>query len=285
MCKHKLHLAAIAVALLASARAGATSKQPAASSNQGDEEAADLAPGDQGAELADRRAARAYGLLPFALPPRLGDQLVTSHFWAGYEGGPRGAVGEAVVDGTITPYLALRVGASSSDLWGRPTAMLGARLRILREGAAPLDLGVGVVYQPQSIRGDGIVTGIVSLGKTVGRLSSQATFGYGQDPEGDDGLGVASLGGVFSVSERVHVGIQGRARAQLWSTDRKFANLEQPLMDFSVGPLFAYSLGAFDVMVHGGVAGLMLRAPPEIGGERARLQLGPVALLGLGVTL
>ena len=86
----------------------------------------------------------------------MGDQVVTGHFWGGYDGGARGAVGEAVVDGRIPRFVALRVGATSSDLWGHSTAILGARLGLLREGTAPLDLGVGVFYQPQSIRGDGI---------------------------------------------------------------------------------------------------------------------------------
>jgi hypothetical protein len=177
------------------------------------------------------------------------------------------------------------VGATSSDLWGRSTAILGARLGILREGTAPLDLAVGAVYQPQSIRGDGIITATVSLGKKIGRLSSQATFGYGQDPEADDGQGMTSLGAVFRVGERAHVGIQSRARVQLWTTDQKFVNLEQPMMDFTAGPLLAYSVGPFDLIAHGGIAGLMLEAPPGAVGERTRLQLGPLVMLGVGAAL
>src|SRR4029077_9352084 len=115
--------------------------------------------------------------------------------------------------------------------------------------------------------------------------SSQASFGYGQDPEGDDGLGVTSLGGTFRVTERVNAGLQSRARVQLWSADKKFANLDQPVMDFTVGPLLAYSLGPFDVIAHGGIAGLMLKAPPEAPGERTRLQLGPLLMLGIGAAL
>jgi hypothetical protein len=276
MCK--LALSLVAISLAAAARAGATSGQA-----EGSE--AGVAPADEAAKLDARRTARAYEILPFSVSPRVGDQLVTGRFWGGYDGGARGAMGEAVVDGRVSRFLVLRVGASSSDLWGRPTATLGARLGVLREGAAPFDLGVGVFYQPQSIRGDGLVTGTVCLGKTIGSLSSEASFGYGQDPEGDDGVGVTSLGGLLRVTERVHAGIQSRARLQLWSKDRKSATLEQPVMDFSAGPLLAYSAGRFDIMAHGGIAGLLLEAPPGTVGERAKLQLGPMVMLGIGTAL
>jgi len=96
---------------------------------------------------------------------------------------------------------------------------------------------------------------------------------------------VTSLGAVFNVSERVHVGVDGRARIRLWSTDRKFESLEQPLMDFAAGPLLAYSLGAFDIEAHGGIAGLMLQAPPRAAGEPTRIELGPLLMLGVGTTL
>ena len=280
----RIALQVVAVSLVAatSVRAGATSSRGSASES---EEEADAAPADETSTLDAARTARAYTLMPFAMSPRVGDQVVTGHVWGGYDGGSRGAVGEAVVDGRVSRSLALRVGATSSNLWGRSTAMLGARLGLLREGGAPLDLGVGVVYQPQSIRGDGIVTATVSLGKTIGRLSSQASFGYGQDPEGDDGLGVTSVGAIFRASERIHLGIDGRARAQLWSTDKKFASLEQPIMDFTAGPLLAYALGRFDIIAYGGIAGLMLKAPPELAGDRTRLQLGPLAMLGVGAAL
>jgi hypothetical protein len=234
------------------------------------------------AQVLPADTARTYELLPFAATPRTTAQLVTGHLWGGYDGSTHEAIGEAVVDGRVTQFLALRVGATSSDLWGRSTAVLGASVGVLREGRAPLDLGVGVVYQPQSIRGDGIVTGTVALGKTIGRLSSQASLGYGQDPEGDDGLGVASLGAVFSFSDRIHGGFQGRTRAQLWSGDPKFVNLERPVLDFSAGPVLACSLGAFDVMAYGGVAGLMLKSPADATVHQTKLQMGPMTMLGIG---
>jgi hypothetical protein len=278
MRKSTLQVAGFTLFLVASARAGAAT-------TDGVGEEADIPAVDEANTRDDARTARAYGVLPFSVSPRVGDKLVTGHFWGGYDGGARGAVGEAVVDGRVSRWLALRVGATTSDLWGRSTAILGGRVGILREGSAPLDLGVGVVYQPQSIRGDGIITATVSAGKTIGRLSTQASFGYGQDPEADDGLGVSSLGAVFRVGERVHLGVDGRARVQLWSTDKKFASLEQPVMDFTAGPLLAYSLGPFDIIAHGGLAGLMLKAPPEAVGDRTRLQLGPLMMLGVGATL
>jgi hypothetical protein len=246
---------------------------------------AHAAAGDEleyGADIPSTDAPRTYQLLPFAASPRTTGKLVTGHFWGGYNGSTRGAVGEAVVDGRVTEVLSLRVGATSSDLWGRSTAMVGATLGVLREGRAPLDLSVGVVYQPQSIRGDGIVTGTVALGKTIGRLSSQASLGYGQDPEGDDGLSVASLGALFGFSDRIHGGLQGRTRAQLWSHDPKFVNLERPVLDFSAGPVLACSLGAFDVMAYGGVAGLMLKSPAYATAQQTKLQVGPMTMLGIG---
>jgi len=278
MCKVALQVVAFGLSVVVSARAGATSAQ-------GEGKEADSASIDEAAKLDAQRTARAYGMLPSSVSPRVGDQLVAGHFWGGYDGGSRRAVGEAVVDGRITRLLALHVGATSSDLWGRSTAIVGARLGILRESTAPLDLGVAIVYQPQSIRGDGIVTATVALGKTIGRLSSQASFGYGQDPEADDGLGVTSLGAVFRVADRVHAGMQGRARVQLWSTDRKFTNLELPALDCSAGPLLAYSVGVFDFIAQGGIAGLMLKAPPEAPGDRTRLQLGPMVMFGVGASL
>src|SRR4051812_4003573 len=178
MCRIALQVVAVSLVAATSVRAGATSSPRSGNESEGEsDESADAAPADETSKLDAARTARAYTLMPFATSPRVGDQVVTGHVWGGYDGGSRGAGGEAVVDGRVSRSLALRVGATSSDLWGRSTAMLGARLGLLREGGAPLDLGVGVVYQPQSIRGDGIVTATVSLGKTIGRLSSQASFG------------------------------------------------------------------------------------------------------------
>jgi hypothetical protein len=231
------------------------------------------------------RTVRAYDDLPSSVSPVIGDRAVTGHFWGGYDGGSREGVGEAVVDGRLTRWLALRVGASSSDLWGRPSASIGARVGILRDGEAPLDLGVGAFYQPTSIRGDGLLIATVSLGKRIGRLQSQLTFGYGQDPEGDDGVGMSSLGGTYRVTEHFNAGLQSWGRFQLWSEDKKFTNLEQPLADFSAGPLVAYSLGHFDLIAQAGLAGLLVKAPPETIGERMKLELGPMAMLGVGAAL
>lgn len=274
MRKVALHVFAVGLSIVASAPAGAVV-------DQADEDA----PADDAAKLDAARTARAYAVLPFGVSPRVSAESVTGHFWGGYDGGTRAALGEAVVDGRLTRFLALRVGASSPDLWGRSTAILGARLGILRDGAAPFDLGVGVFYQPQSIRGDGLVTAAVSAGKTVGRVSSQATLEYGQDPEGDDGLGGAALGAVMRVGHRVHLGVQGRARFQLWSQDQKFANLERPVMDFAAGPLLAYSLGPLDLMAQAGIAGRMLKAPADALADPTKVQLGPLVMLGLGGSL
>jgi hypothetical protein len=271
-------LLAVGLSLAASARAADATPDP----DDGYE--ADTAPAQAPSHDADPTE-RAYGLLPDSVSPRVGDQVVTGHFWGGYDGGARRPVGDAVVDGRLSRWLALRAGASSSDLWGRPTATLGVRLGILRDGAAPFDLGVGVFYLPASIRGDGLVLGVLSFGKTFGRLSSQAMFGYGQDPEGDDGFGVTSLGGTYKLTERVHIGVASRARFQLWSADSKFSSLDQPVMDLSAGPLVGYSIGRFDIIAQGGIAGLMLRSPPETTGERTSLQLGPLMMLGVSAAL
>jgi hypothetical protein len=58
-------------------------------------------------------------------------------------------------------------------------------------------------------------------------------------------------------------------------------------MDFSVGPLLAYSLGPLDIIAQGGLTGLILRAPPapDLGAEHTRFQLGPLVLVGVGVAL
>jgi hypothetical protein len=174
---------------------------------------------------------------------------------------------------------------SSTDLWGESTALIGARIGLLREKSAPLDLGVGVSYQPQAIRGDGLIMGTVSLGKKIGPVSSFATLGYGQDGEGDDRMGMTSVGALVGVSERLHLGLDSRARFQLASHDAKSLSFAEPTMDFCAGPLLAYSLGAFDLTAQGGVAGLMLRGPKDARGEPTTLQLGPLMLLGVGAAL
>jgi hypothetical protein len=127
--------------------------------------------------------------------------------------------------------------------------------------------------------------GTLSLGKKIGPVSSFATLGYGQDGEGDDHMGSASLGAVYGVSERLHLGIDSRARFQLVSSDKKFDFLTEPAVDFGAGPLLAYALGAFDFTAQGGVGGLMLKGPKDARGERTTLQLGPMVLLGIGAAL
>lgn len=260
-----------------------TAGQSMAAENQGGA-GEDLEPAGEAAKVDAARIARQSRLLPLTLSPRVGDELVTGHVWGGYDGGLRSAVGEAVVEGKLTPLLVLRLGASSYDLWGRRTAIFGARVGLLRQETAPFDLGVGLVYQPQSIRGDGLVTGTVSFGRKIGRLSSLASVGYGQDPEGDDRMASASLGAVVDLSRRVHLGLDSRVRL-FRSNDRKFDALAEPTVDFCAGPLLAYSIGAFDIIAHGGLAGLRLAPPRATSGESAALRVGPLALLSFAAAL
>jgi hypothetical protein len=261
-------------------RVGDPESQPAAPPSPDSDGVADPARG------AAAEATRESRMLPFTISPRVSDKLVTGRFLGGYDGGHREAVGEAIAEGRITRFLAVRAGASSSDLWGHASATFGIQFGILREETAPLDLGLAVLYHPQSIRGDGLVSAALLLGKKIGPVSTFGTLGYGQDPEGDDFMGWATLGAMYALSGRFRVGLDNRVRFQLGSDDEKFKGVVQPTMDFCTGPLLAYSLGPFDVTAQGGIAGLVLESPEtQQAGERSVGRLGPLALLGLAAEL
>jgi hypothetical protein len=232
-----------------------------------------------------KQTTRESTILPFGMSPRVSEGPAVGHVTGGYDGGHRTAVADSIAEANVTRYLAIRAGVSSNDLWGRTTGLFGLKLGLLRQEKAPIDLALGVFYQPQAIQGDGQILSTLSLGRTFDSVSPFLTLGYGRDPEGDDQMGLTSLGAVVRVSDRFHLAIDSRARFQLASTDAKFANITKPVLDFVVGPLVAYSLGPFDFTAQGGLSGLAVQTPADARTAHNSLTLGPLALLGVGATL
>ena len=281
MCRIALQVVAVSLVAATSGSSRRDFEPKFSESESESEEEADTAPADETSTLdaleqpGPTRSCRSRPRRAWAIG-------VTGHVWGGYDGGQRGAVGEAVVDGKVSRSLALRV-----DALIRISG--GARRRCSAPGsgfcarAALLDLGVGVVYQPQSIRGDGIVTATVSLGKTIGvprgPLGCRPGSRRGRRPRGD--VGRRGLQSQRAHSPRARRSGAGSAVVH----QQEFASLEQPIVDFTAGPLLAYALRQFDIIAYGGIASLMLKAPPELAGNGARLQLGPLAMLGVGAAL
>ena len=229
------------------------------------------------------RAARRGGFLPLTVVPAT--DFTAAAAFAGYDGARAAAIYQAVADANVIGGLAVRAGYASHDLSGRASALLGARFQFLRQAAHSLDVGVGLFYLPQDMRGEGQIMGSLSLGRRFGSAALFAHVAYGQDPEGDDHTAQAGLAALYTVLPAFAVGIDGRLRTLVFSSDEKRTGLVEPKLDVTVGPVAHYLLGVFALTGQVGMSGIAMEGPVGSSREATDLRLGAVAMLGVGLAL
>lgn len=217
-------------------------------------------------------------LAALTAPARLADAPVAGSTWAGYDGAIQSPRLSVSVEAAVFRRLALVAGAdSSSDASGqfalRPLVSL--RLQVLEQGGAGVDAAAAVTYRQDRFDADGgFFQGTVALGRRFDRLVLGLNLTYGIDPEGDDHEGEMCASAQVEVKPRVYVGIDGRYRHDLGSTDPNRAERDRSDSEILAGPTAAYVHGRWAVMLEAGVSRVVTTST----------RTAPVALAGYAAT-
>jgi hypothetical protein len=233
---------------------------------------------DEPVPQVDRTAqsAEAGMLLPGTLSARVGAAPAVVTTLGGYDGARKGAVFSAAADVHLWGPLAVRVGAtylpttpSERDL----QPQVGLRVQLLDQGRHGLDAGAGLLWRRDRYHQDGGELQLVAMAsRRMGRLGLYANASYGQDPEGDDRDGVVSAAAQYTAGSRLQLGIDGRLRFDLFSSDGRRDARDEPGFDLTVGPTATWLVGPVAVLAQVGASALKV-------GE---LHAGILAMGGIG---
>jgi len=217
-------------------------------------------------------------LMAVTSPARLSGAAVTATTWAGYDGANGVPSVAASVEARLFRRLALAVGVeSSSDEDGelnlRPQVAL--RLQFLDQSSNGIDATASASYRQDRFEVDGgFFQGTVALGRSFDRLQLVLNLTFGIDPEGDDLEGEVRAAGLVEVSPGIHLGVDGRYRHDLGSTDPNRAERDRPSAEALGGATAAYVHGRWAVMLEAGLALV----------TTTTTRTGPVALAGYSAT-
>ena len=197
--------------------------------------------------------------------------------WAGYDSPTRAALAGAFAEARLGSRFAIGAGAT----WARgndiePGAVrpsVVARVQLLDRARAGLDAGLALAYREDRFVGeDGFFQAVATFGLGGPRGAVVANLSYGQDGEGDDHEGELHAAALLRVGPAVHLGLDGRVRKSLDSTDPARLAHGTPSFDLLMGPAATLGVGPVAVVIEGGVSAARV----------ARLETGGFALAAVG---
>lgn len=199
------------------------------------------------------------GFLPSTLSARVLPGATATSF-AGYDESHDGATAMASADVRLFGPIGVRAGVTylsalprDEGAW-QPHVMV--RGQVLRQAAHGLDLTLGAAYRLERFTPDaGMLQASVAVGRRWDRIAAIGNLAYGQDPEGDDREGDVRVAALYEATEALHVGMEGRARFDLFSNDQRRAARSEHELDFAVGPVAALSFGTWALLAQAGLAG------------------------------
>jgi hypothetical protein len=227
---------------------------------------------DLSARAATSGSAGAF--LPTTIAPRVGAQSGLVVVTSGYDGSHRSLTMSGAADLRVWGPVAVRAGFTSMPNGENQPFQphFGLRVQILRQGAHGIDGAVGVFYRMERfVEDEGKVEAMASVGRQFGKLGLFTNVSYGQDPEGDDREGEVRAAALYALGSAVHVGVDGRLRVDLFSSDPRRVARSTSNLDFAVGPLASVSLGRFALIGQLGATGVRV----------ARLETGLLATVGV----
>jgi hypothetical protein len=146
-------------------------------------------------------------------------------------------------------------------------------VNLLGQSRQGIDLSTAVFYRKERFTDDeGVVQGVLALGRRFGRIGLFGNLAYAQDPEGDDREGEVSLAMLYATSARLMLGVESKCRFDLFSTDRKRALRNDAAFESTVGPVLQYAIGPLALLIHTGLSTL----------TNDQTRVGVVAIGGLG---
>jgi hypothetical protein len=207
-------------------------------------------------------------------PARLADASLTATTWAGYDGAIANPRVSTSVEAVLIHRLAIAVGAeSSADGKGEFTLrpLVALRVQVLEQEAIGVDATAAVTYRQDRFALDGgFFQATIALGRRFDRLSLALNLTYGIDPEGDDHEGEVCAAARFEVSPSFYLGVDGRYRHDLGSTDPNRADRARSESETLAGATGGYVHGRWAIMLEAGISRVVATS----------VRTGPVALAG-----
>lgn len=204
------------------------------------------------------QSAEAGVLLPTVVAPRVDATRAAVAVTSGYDGARASATLVTAADVHLWGPMAVRVGFTYMPDGGQQSFQphFGLRFQLLRQAHHGVDGGLGAFYRMERFTQDeGLVQVMGTLGRRFDRVGLFGNVAYGQDPEGDDRDGDLKLAALYTVSSYLQLGVDGRARIDLFSDDTRRAARGDTNFDFAVGPLACLTFGRFAVLGQVGMSG------------------------------
>jgi hypothetical protein len=223
---------------------------------------------------ADADAAR---FIPGLLSPTTGSVRTVGLGWAGYDGAAHDPLMGALAQARLGSRVILGVSATYAPATATDGAAVrpsvGIQVQLLDQDRHGLDAGLAFgFHQDRFVGEEGFLEAVMTAGWRSDRTTIVGNLGYGRDGEGDDSEAAVRLALLRRVRGRFHVGIDGKARKLLVSTDPNRLAHGTPSYEFMAGPLATVLIGPVAVSVETGVSGV----------NRQRLQTGLTTLGTVG---
>jgi hypothetical protein len=217
--------------------------------------------------------------IPGLLSPNTGSLRAVGLGWAGYDGAAHDPVMGALAQARLGSRVILGVSATYAAATATEAAAVrpsvGIQVQLLDQERHGLDAGLGFgFHQDRFVGEEGFLEAIAIAGWRSDQTTLVGNLGYGRDGEGDDSEAAARVAVLRRIHRHFHLGLDGRARKLLVSTDRNRVAHGTPSYEFMAGPLATVVIGPVAVSVEAGVSGV----------DRQRLQTGLATLGTVGAT-
>ena len=175
--------------------------------------------------------------LPGVVMADAGAARVSGLAWGGYDGATETALMGATAEARLSSRFVIGAGAVYAPAaFDQPAAVRPSvvlRFQILEQRSRGFDAGVAVAYREDRFVGEeGFIQGTFATAYQGDRSTWLGNLSYGQDGEGDDFEGELRLAALRRLGEDVNLGVDGRFRKSLWSTDAR----GNPTMEYRVAP-------------------------------------------------
>jgi hypothetical protein len=215
-------------------------------------------------------------VLPEAVSARVSDDRATATVWGGYDGAKRAPLFSATAEARIVGRLVIVAGAGyTADMPSAPTfrPQVGLRAQLLDQERHGVDGGVSVMYRQDLFSNEeGFLQGAIALERRQGPVRLVGNVLYGQDGEGDDHDGEVRLAALYAARPGLLVGVDGKYRHDLFSSDPNRVARSRPEYEMTAGPAASYTRGRWAVMAETGFSAI----------RTTTTQTGVIALAGLG---
>lgn len=224
------------------------------------------------------QVARDGTFLPETLTARVGAQRVAGLGLGGYDTTPgQGAIFSAFAEGALWRRVALRAGVEYLSPTGQVSPQVGLRVGILRQERFGVDVGLAVQYKNRGFsEAKGEVEMMALLGRRWNKLGAFANLVYGQGVDPAERDGEVRLALLYTVHERIQVGVDARARLDLGTaTAARMASKLESDFDLLAGPVAMVAAGPLVVLAQAGVHSLI---------QQEQSHTGFAAMGGVGAT-